>query len=107
MGSEVGYSNSTQKISGQRASTPLHYLPTEWFHGYFYYITTTSRYLLLPVNGSDLVEGLDAGRQAAVHAKYLEYLVCRVSDPHFFADPDPGKNPGEGGGGKGKNEILF
>ena len=75
MGSEVGYSNSTQKISGYKASTPLHYLPTQWFHCYFYYITTTSRYLLLPVNGSDLVEGLDAGRQAAVHAKYLEYLV--------------------------------
>ena len=29
----------------------------------------------------------------------------------FFADPDPGNNfhadPGEGGGGKGKNEIFF
>ena len=34
-----------------------------------------------------------------------------VSDSHFFADPDPGNNfhadPGEGGGGKGKNEIFF
>ena len=29
----------------------------------------------------------------------------------FFADPDPGKNfdadPGEGAGGKGKNEFFF
>ena len=36
----------------------------------------------------------------------------RVSDPRFFfADPDPGKNfdadPGEGAGGKGKNEFFF
>ena len=41
----------------------------------------------------------------------------RVSDPHFFADPDPGKNlhaePDPGGirgrglGVKGKNEFFF
>ena len=24
--------------------------------------------------------------------KYLRIIISRVSDPHFFADPDPGKN---------------
>ena len=43
--------------------------------------------------------------------------LTRVSDPHFFADPDPGKNlhadPDPGGirgrglGVKGKNDFFF
>ena len=44
---------------------------------------------------------------------------CRVSDLHFFAVPDPGKNlylnsdpdpggiRGRGGGGKGKNDFFL
>ena len=51
------------------------------------------------------------------------YVRTRVSDPHFFADPDPGKNlhadpvpdpdPDPGGirgrglGVKGKNDFFF
>ena len=50
-------------------------------------------------------------------SKYLRIIICRVSDPHFFADPDPGKNlhaePDPGGirgrglGVKGKNDFFF
>ena len=45
----------------------------------------------------------------------LSWVMPRVKDPHFFADPDPGKNlhadpdPDPGGirGVKGKNEFSF
>ena len=49
----------------------------------------------------------------AAESFILQYIFARVSDPHFFADPDPGKNlhadPDPGGirGVKGKNEFFF
>ena len=51
------------------------------------------------------------------YVSYRVFIINRVSDPHFFADPDPGKNlhadPDPGGirgrglGVKGKNELFF
>ena len=55
------------------------------------------------------------------HATLLTLFYLRVSDPHFFADPDPGKNfhadpdpdPDPGGirgrglGVKGKNDFFL
>ena len=44
--------------------------------------------------------------------KYVKQRLYQgFGSAFFFADPDPGKNlhadPGEGGGGKGKNEFFF
>ena len=33
--------------------------------------------------------------------------ICRISDPHFYADPDPGKNLHADPDPEGKGKIIF